>query len=245
MLEGENPVQSEMIISALDWWSEAGMDCVIDEVPLPWLDRAKSAKAAPAAAPIAAKPAKPTELIPRTLPAFVEWLGNTASLPDCGPGTQRLVAAGDPHAALMVMIDMPEVADPSRGLLLSGDVGDLFERMLSAINETRDSIYLSCFSPGRPAGGILSAQLIEQLTPIAWQHIDLVGPKRLWLMGQTVSRAIIGADAAPGTGHKRKINHEGRNVESVASFSPSFLLANPKRKAAAWADMQALTEGTV
>jgi uracil-DNA glycosylase len=246
MLEATNPVQSEMITAALDWWVNAGVDCIIDEVPVPWLERAKAAQPLPAqVATTAPKPVVLTEPVPKTLPAFVEWLATTASLPSCGPPAQRLVAAGDPHASLMVMIDMPEIADPAQGLLLSGDVGDLFEKMLSAIHQTRESIYLACFSPGRPAGGILSAPMLAQLTPLAWQHIDLIGPKRLWLMGQTVSRAIIGPDAAPGTGIKRKINHEGRNVESVASFSPSFLLANPKRKAAAWADMQALTEGNV
>ncbi len=245
MLEAANPVQSELIASALDWWVEAGADCLIDEIPVPWLDRVKASKLATQPDNrVAAKPVHvPVEPIPKTLPAFVDWLRMTSSLPDCGPPGHRIVSAGDPHAALMVMIDMPEVADPSQGILLAGDVGELFERMLSAINQSRESIYLATFAPGRPPGGIMSPQLIEQLSPIARQHIEIVAPKRLWLMGQAVSRAIIGADAAPGTGHKRKINQEGQIVESVASFSPRFLLANPKRKAAAWADMQALMEG--
>jgi DNA polymerase len=127
--------------------------------------------------------------------------------------------------------------------MLSGDVGDLFDRMLAKMNRTRDDIWLTSMSPTRQPGGKLSEELLAFFRPIMRHHIDLIGPKRLWLMGQTVSRAFLGADAIPGTGCLRKINHEGRIVEAVASFSPRFLLQQPKQRHAALVDMQALVEG--
>jgi uracil-DNA glycosylase len=245
MLEVANPVHPELLASALDWWVDAGVDTLIDEVPVAWLARAK----APATAPVTAKtaitvaPVPSLEPMPKDHATFVNWLMTSPNVPEAGPSSQRVTPAGDPAAPIMILIDMPEQGDAAKGQLLCGEASELFEKMLGAIKQTRETIYLACLCPGRPPGGMLSEQAVSALTPILRHHIDLIGPKRLWLMGQTVSRALIGADAMPGIGSLRKVNHEGRNVEAVASFSPRFLLQQPKRKAAAWLDMQALVEG--
>ncbi len=246
MLDVANPVHTELIKSALSWWEEAGVSHLVDEVAVPWLGRVKAAAPATPAAlskraeaqPVAA-PAK----LPDTLAALTHWLQTDPNVPEAGPVAQRIVAEGDPSSPLMIMIDMPELGDLQNGLLLNGDVGDLFDRMLAKIGRDRSTVYLTTFAPGRPPGGRLSEEAIALLTPIARHHIGLTAPKRLWLMGQTVSRAIIGADAAPGHGRLREINHQGGIVVSVASFAPRFLLQHPKQRNAAWADMQALIEG--
>jgi DNA polymerase len=143
----------------------------------------------------------------------------------------------------MILIDMPEASDTASGQLLSGDPGALFDRMLGAIGRDRTTIYLASLCPARPPGGILGDAMLAPLARIARHHIALVAPKRLWLMGQAVSRALAGPDASPSAGRLLQINHDGGNVTGVASFSPRFLLQRPKMKAAAWADMQALIEG--
>ncbi len=242
MLEGANPVQSEMIASALDWWALAGVDTHVEEVATAWLDHGKGS-AAVSKSPTLVAPAAQVEALPKTVPDFAQWLRTTPSLAFLAPPEQRLAPSGDAKAALMIMIDMPELGDAKAGQLLSGEVGVLFDNMLKAINQSRESVWLASFAPGRPPGGMFDANAILYLTELARHHLGLIRPKRLWLMGQTVSRALGGADASPGAGLKRNINYEGGIVESVASFNPAFLLANPKRKAAAWADMQILAEG--
>lgn len=251
MLEQEQSVQPELIASTLTWWADAGVDALVDEVPREWLT------SAPVVAPVALansaesrvvveraeRPAAPLIEMPKTLPEFLDWVAQDWSASAAGPAAQRVAPAGDAGSPIMVLIDMPEPGDVQAGKLLSGEAGELFEKMLSAIKQSRETIWLGSLCPARPPGGIVAPDMVAQLMPVARQHVDLIAPKRLWLMGQTVSRAFIGADAMPGTGCLRKINHEGRSVEAVASFSPRFLLQQPKRKAAAWADMQALVEG--
>jgi uracil-DNA glycosylase len=248
MLDVANPVHTELVTSALSWWEEAGVSHLVDEVPTPWLGRVKTAAASIAAtAPTnkraEAVPAAAAAQLPTTLADLTHWLQSHPDVPDAGPISGRIAAAGDPASPLMIMIDMPEMGDPEQAMLLSGEPGALFDKMLAAIGHDRNSVYLTTFAPGRPPGGRLSESAIALLEPIARHHIGLAAPKRLWLMGQTVSRAIIGADAAPGHGRLREINHQGGIVVSVASFAPRFLLQHPKQKAAAWADMQALIEG--
>ena len=247
MLDAANPVHPEVIASALDWWLDAGVDALIDEAPVAWLARGK-AEAAPKAdairKPVTTAPVLlSVEAMPNELADFTTWLMASPGISEAGPPAQRVPPSGDAASAIMVVIDMPEQGDVEAGHMLSGEAGEIFDRMLAKINLTRETIYLTALCPARTPGGMLSEEAVAALAPILRHHIDLIGPKRLWLMGQTVSRALIGADAMPGIGSLRKFNHEGRIVEAVASFSPRFLLQQPKRRAAALLDMQVLIEG--
>lgn len=255
MLEQNQPVQSEVLSSLLQWWSETGVDALVDETPQPWLGRVdvkealasdrKPANAQPAFSSKAAAPAPPPPTaitLPVDYPAFLDWLKTNDQLAMAGPPLQRLATSGQP-SDLMVMIDMPDREDVAAGQLISGEAGILFDKMLGAMNRTRDQVYIVAFCPGRTPSGNLQPQEIEILTRIALHHIALAHPKGIWIMSQSVSRALLGADASPGLGSLRKINHEGGNVEAVASYSPRFLLQQPKRKGAAWTDMQALMRG--
>lgn len=248
MFEPALPVNIADVHSLIGWWADAGVDQAIDEVPTPWLDRKAKVDAPvarsemPRAAPRPIAPQVPE--MPATLPAFVQWLGAHPMLGPICPPDQRIVASGNPDADLMILIDVPEPGDAANGALLSGQAGALFDKMLAAIERDRRSTYIAAICPGRPPGGSITEELLIDLAPLARQHIALAAPKRLWLMGQTASRAALGVDEAATRGRLGNFNHEGVNVTAVASFSPRFLLANPKRKAAAWADMQMLIEGT-
>ena len=221
--------------SLLSWWQEMGVDTLIDERPVPWLDRGRAKSPAPDV------PAPPAEIrMPGTLAALTRWLLDSPDVPEAGPAGRRIAVSGNPEAALMVMIDMPELGDFDAGHLLSGEVSALFERMLGALGLDRQSTYLAALCPGRVPTGLLPPSSHARLGEIARHHIGLAAPKRLWLMGSAVSRAILGMELAQARGTLHKFNHEWGNVDAVVSFSPRFLLQSPRRKADAWADMQML-----
>lgn len=212
-----------------------GVDTLIDERPVPWLDRGR------AKTPVADAPALPAEIrMPGTLAALARWLLDSPDVPEAGPPARRIAVSGNPQAPLMIMIDMPELGDVDAGHLLSGEVSDLFDRMLRALGLDRQSAYLAALCPGRVPTGLLPPSSHARLGEIARHHIGLASPKQLWLMGSAVSRAILGVELAQARGTLHKFNHEWGNVDTVVSFSPRFLLQSPRRKADAWADMQML-----
>jgi uracil-DNA glycosylase len=228
--------------SLISWWQDAGVDVFVDETPVPWLERAKTI------AKVNTPPESQSILVnaplPDSLSALTAWLMSDPDIPEAGPVSRRIAASGAVGAALMIMIDMPEANDHEAGALLSGECATLFENMLKAIGQSRSSVYVVALCPGRPVTGRLSDVALPRLAEIARQHIALCVPKRLWLLGSTVSRALLGVDDVASVGNLHDFNHEDVNIPTVASFAPRFLLDNPAQKARVWADMRVLIKGT-
>lgn len=231
--------------SSFDWWRNAGLDVFVDEAPRDWL-------AQPAASPIAqvettrdelAAPVTPVvAALPATLAEFQAWR-LTGDGPDALWGQCRIAPSGNANAALMVLIEMPERDDEETGVLLSGASGRLFDRMLAAIGRDRETVYLASLAVTRPASGRVPPEAIAELARIARHQIGLVAPKRLLVIGNATSRAILGADVAPARGKLHDFNHETGKTGVVASYHPRFLLERPAAKAEAWRDLQLLMKG--
>lgn len=233
------------VASALSWWAEAGVDTLVEEAPRDWLaEQPKAATPAPRDKPAAALRAQtPVNLTP--LPDRVEVLTDwylKADLPGAGPASQRVTPAGNPNAKLMVLLDMPEAEDAMNGMLLSGEAGALFDKMLGALGFTRDAIWFAPMLPTRIAGGTIPPEHVAQITEMTRHHVGLIRPAKLWLLGRAASRAILGMDEGPARGRLHKFNHNGTTTDVIASVHPRVLLQTPKRKAEVWADMQRLIE---
>ena len=230
--------------SLIGWWRDAGVDTLVDEVAVPWLQKAQ-ALSAPRLSPKAGASQTIAEdpPLPLTLEALTHWLMTSPDVPDTGPPARRIAASGAAGAALMIMIDMPEANDHEAGQLLSGECAKLFDNMLGAIGLDRSTVYIAALCPARPVTGRLSDGALPRLTEIARHHVALSVPKRLWLLGSTVSRALLGVDDVASRGNLHDFNHATVNIPTVASFAPRFLLDHPAQKASVWADMQMLIKG--
>jgi uracil-DNA glycosylase len=223
--------------SVLRWWHDVGVDVAVGETPHDWLGQAG-----------AAKPVMPDAIAASVIPlpadydTFVEWLA-TADIAEGGPPLRRLAPVGDPKSELMILADFPDQADIDAKMPLSGALGDLFDKMLSALGRNRSTVYIAMLSPGRPMSGRLQVESVAALAEIALHHIGLVGPKQLWLMGSAASRAILGIDDASARGKLHDVNLNGGKVKAIATAHPRFFEGSKSRKAAAWAEMQRLMTG--
>lgn len=237
--------------SALDWWRDAGVDALIDEAPRDWL--APAAPAEPVRASIrafAAPEAAPA--LPDTLAAFEAWRTGPDA-PEAVWHGRAIGAQGSAAAGLMIVVDLPEREDAETGMLLSGAAGRLFDRMLAAIGRDRASIYLVPLCAVRPPAGRIDPALDTRLAGIARHHVALAAPKRLLLLGNAPSRALLGSDVVKARGGLRALNQDGGNVTegsagagetgAVASFHPRFLIERPAFKAESWKDLQMLIAG--
>ena len=227
------------VSSTLDWWQEAGVDMLVDDAPRDWL-------AEPIAAPVAfAAPPAPVHVpaaLPDTLADFIAWrLGD--AVPEVEWRGVSIAASGPHDADVMVLVDCPDKDDGAAGMLMAGQTGALFDRMLTAIGLSRETVHLAAVCARRPVAGRMPREVEARLSEISRHHIGLVAPKRLLLLGNAASRAILGAEM-PGTrGSLHRFNHKGGDTGVVASFHPRFLIEKPAAKAEAWKDLQLLMGG--
>ncbi len=260
-MEGvQAPVDRAAAASLIRWWQDAGVDTLVEDAPRDWLagknplsfrgeggersEAGKGAESAPRSRPLSPtlSPEGEREELPSTLPAFLDWLRNSPDAPEARWGRTRLLPAGDPSSGLTILTDMPEPGDAEAGVLMSGELGALFDKMLVAIGRDRSSIWLAPMATVRSVGRITPTDA-TRLTEIARRHIALVAPKRLLIMGEMPNRALIGADWQVARGSLQTVNLGEAKVEAVATFHPRLLLERPAHKAQAWKDLQLLMKG--
>lgn len=222
--------------SALDWWREAGVDTIVEDAPFPWLD-------APAPIPAGGLPvaaaAPPATVLPDTLAAFAVWRRGEG-LPDSDWGGAAIAASGPACAELMILVDCPERGD--RDALMEGPVGRLFDNMLAAIGRSRADVLLASVCARRPAIGRVPRDVEARLGEIARHHVALAGPKRLLVMGDAATRAILATNVTEARGRFHALNHRsGTMTQVVATHHPRMLVERPAGKAEAWRDLLLLT----
>lgn len=235
----------QAVATTLDWWRDAGADVVVGDTAFNWLDAPAddpvmlfdgSAAAAPAALP----DRSPSDRLPDDLAAFAAWrIG--ADAPEAQWRGPALCGSGAANADLMVLVDCPERGD--RDGLLEGEVGQLFDRMLAAIGRSRSDILLASVCTRRPTTGRVPREIEARLATIAQHHVALAAPKRLLVMGDAATRAMLGTNAAESRGRLHDFNHKaGSTIHVVASHHPRMLLDRPVLKSEAWKDLLMLIE---
>lgn len=239
--------------SALEWWRDAGVDVLVGDDPFDWLAAAEPTALAswsgpdgqPASfqVPTARAPSAGPAIgaMPTAMDAFRAWrIGESA--PEAGWGVALVSASGPIDADLMILVDCPE--REAGDSLLGGAAGQLFDRMLAAIGRSRADVYLASVCAARPTTGRMPRDAEERLGEIARHHTGIAAPRRLLLMGDAASRAILSMNVREGRGRLHGLNHDnGKKTEAIVSFHPRTLLEWPALKAEAWKDLQMLTGG--
>jgi DNA polymerase len=228
--------------SLLAWWSEAGVDVALDESPRDWLKASAQAQASAPQA-LAPPPAHGAEdAPPPQLDLFQAWLATSAALPYAAPFAPRVCPAGDPTAGLMVVADMPTGEDCNAGVLISGEAGRLFDRMLAAIGRSRETIYLAALSCLRSPDGRFNSDAARQCATLARHHAGLVMPRALLIFGDAASKALLGLPLVQARGRWHALETHAGPVNALVTLPPAYLLGQPAAKAHAWADLQLLLQ---
>ena len=236
-------MSADAAASLIGWWLDAGVDVAIAEEPRDWvrptspLPLAGGAGGGPDPAysiptpqpPPASGRGSPSE----TLEAFHSWLKETSDLPLFHAGAARALPHGPANAAIMLISDLPGRECAAEGKPIGGQAWQLTARMLAAIGFKPDEAYvasLSCFpSPGQR----IDPSALERCASMMREHIALVRPKRLLLLGDGPARALTGQSAVQARGRIHRID----GVPAVATIHPRLLLERPQDKAHAWRDL--------
>jgi len=254
-------------LSALAWQIELGVDeCIADapinryEVPAAVARPALAAPAhpaAPEAAPSGPAPGVDAVAAARAAAGAAQDLeGLRAAMAayehcDLKLGARNLVFSdGVPGSRVMIVGEAPGRDEDREGRPFVGRAGQLLDKMLAAIELSRDppspsdaagqsnSVYITNVLPWRPPQNRdPKPDEIAMMQPFLHRHIALAQPDVLVIMGNHACQALLGKR---GITRLRGEWTQAAGKPALPMFHPAYLLRSPEFKREAWADLLSL-----
>ncbi|MEP6269526.1 MAG: uracil-DNA glycosylase, partial [Paracoccaceae bacterium] len=159
---------------------------------------------------------------------------------DLRKGARSLVFSdGVPGSRVMIIGEAPGRDEDREGKPFVGRAGHLLDKMLNAIDLSRDSnVYITNVLPWRPPQNRdPKPEEIAMMRPFLERHIALAKPDFLMIMGNISCQALLGKR---GITRLRGNWADAMNIPAIPMFHPAYLLRNPAAKREAWADLLSL-----
>ena len=148
---------------------------------------------------------------------------------------------GDINSHIMLIGETPGGTEDSSGQSFQGDIGSLLKKMLLAINIKIEKIYSTYSINFRtPEDRKPTVQEIRRYSVFLKEHISIINPKIIILMGSTAMEAVTGLNKRISSerGKWKEIILKNRTFPLMITFSPSYLIRFPENKKYAWEDLK-------
>jgi DNA polymerase len=142
---------------------------------------------------------------------------------------------GSPDSDIMIIGEAPGQEEDEQGKPFVGQSGQLLNNMLLSVGIKRSEVYISNVLFWRPPGNRTpSLDEISFCLPYVEQHIVLVNPKVLLLLGGVAVKTILNTSDSISKIRGRIRTYHG--INTIATFHPAYLLRSPGQKAVAFRD---------
>lgn len=150
-----------------------------------------------------------------------------------------VLGMGNPNADVMFIGEGPGRDEDMQGLPFVGSAGKLLDKMMLAIDITRDKVYIANIVKCRPPQNRtpLPDEALKCL-PYLRAQVALVQPRIIVCLGATAVRYVLGEDVR--ITRDRGIWHEKKGVWILPTYHPAALLYDETKKRAAWEDLKKL-----
>ena len=150
-------------------------------------------------------------------------------------------ADGNAQSPIMIVGEGPGQKEDELGKPFVGDAGNLLNKMLEAINIKRDKIYITNVVNYRPPNNRKpEPNEINRYSEFLKEHISIIDPKILILMGSTAMEAILGINKkiSKERGQWKEVIIKQKNYKTIVTFHPAYLLRKPDQKKFSWEDLK-------
>ncbi len=150
-----------------------------------------------------------------------------------------VVGVGNKSADIMFIGEGPGHDEDMQGVPFVGRAGQLLDRMLAAIDLTREDVYIANIVKCRPPSNRNPEDdEAEACIPYLREQFALVRPKLIVCLGSVALRHILGKELR--ITRERGRWHEKAGVSIIATYHPAALLRDESKKREAWEDMKAI-----
>ena len=154
---------------------------------------------------------------------------------------QIVFSDGDPQSPIMVIGEGPGQKEDETGKPFVGDAGLLLNKMFEAINIKRPKLYITNVVNYRPPNNRKpDPSEINKYSVFLREHINIIDPKILILMGGTAMEALFGKDLkiSKERGKWKELIINQNTYQTILTFHPAYLLRQPDQKKYSWIDLK-------
>ena len=156
-----------------------------------------------------------------------------------------IMGDGDINSPIMLIGETPGEIENKTGHSFQGEVGLLLKKMLSAININIEKVYTSYAINFRtPEDRKPNTQEIKRYSIFLKEHISIIDPKIVVLMGGTAMEAVTGLSTKISNerGKWKEIILKNKTLPILITFSPSYLIRFPENKKYSWEDLKKIRQ---
>lgn len=151
--------------------------------------------------------------------------------------THAVPGEGNQNATLMFIGEGPGRDEDRQGRPFVGKAGQLLDKMIAAIDLTREDIYIANIVKCRPPQNrVPTAEEAEACLKYLRRQVYLIQPKIIVLLGSTALRFTVDRDAR--ITRMRGTWIESKGVFMMPTYHPAALLRDPAKKYEVWEDLQ-------
>ena len=156
--------------------------------------------------------------------------------------SQNLILGdGNINSPVMLIGEAPSLNDEKTGTTFNGEIGELLNKMLIAIKINRKKIYCSYAVNFRPPEDRKpTSQEIKRYSVFLKNHISIINPKIIILMGSTAMESLTGINSKISSerGSWKEVILNNKSYPLIITFNPSYLIRFPENKKYSWLDLK-------
>ena len=156
-----------------------------------------------------------------------------------------IMGDGDINSPLMLIGEAPGQLEDNTGNSIQGEIGSLLKKMLLAINITKDKVYTAYSINFRPPEDRKpTSQEIKRYSVFLKEHISIIDPKIIILMGSTAMEAVtnLNSKISLERGKWKEIILKNKTFPIIITLSPSYLIRFPENKKYSWQDLKKIKQ---
>ena len=156
--------------------------------------------------------------------------------------SQNLVLGdGNINSPIMLIGEAPGIEEDKFGTTFKGEIGELLKKMLLAIEIKKQNIYCSYVVNFRPPKDRKpTSQEIKRYSVFLKEHIAIINPKIIILMGSSAMEAVTGISSKISSerGKWKEVILNNKTYPLIITFNPSYLIRFPENKKYSWTDLK-------
>ena len=175
------------------------------------------------------------------LQLFYKSICNCQKCPLGSTRTHFVFGVGNEKANIVFIGEAPGEKEDLEGKPFVGRAGKLLDKMLSAIELTRDDIYICNVLKCRPPNNRdpLPSE-VEQCEPYLLNQLRIIKPKLIVALGRVAACTIL--KTKESLKNMRNQIFKYAEVDLIVTYHPAALLRNPNFKKPAWDDFQLIRD---